>query len=78
MSETPDYRQILVNLCAGLYLCDHLGDAADDAIEALRQAGIVIECEDLRDLARQLKQQVGVTTVWGTPLGYEDEDEDDG
>ena len=70
-ANQPDYKQILVNLCAGLSLADHMGDAAEDVDEALVQAGIITreesnEFEDMSELAGFLALEHGATTLYGT------------
>ena len=46
-------RQILFNLIAGFVLCDHMGDVAEDCIEALVQAGILTRIHGRSDLRDQ-------------------------
>lgn len=74
-------RQVLINLIASLSLCDHMGDAADDAQRALKQIGVDLpESVQWADdwwsaLAKFLATEHGAETVWGTSL-LEDDDGD--
>lgn len=69
-------RQILINLIAGLSLAEKRSDTYEDAIEALKQAGIPFndtgyfgrESHWTR-LARWLAKEHDATTLWGTELG---------
>jgi hypothetical protein len=70
-----DYRTLLLQLCASLTLCDHLGDVLDDVLFVLRALEMEpAEWDDLADIGRALGQQ-GITTLYGTSLGEEDEDD---
>jgi len=75
----PNYKQILINLCAGSCLADHMGDMRTDIDEALIQAGIITkeeasEFEDAEQLTGFLVLEHNATTIWGSSL----KDEDDG
>ena len=83
-----DPRQVLINLVAGLSLADHMGDVWDDAYEALKQIGIEVPAEpweltrayaatDDHALADWLARDHGATTVWGTSLISEEDEEDE-
>lgn len=70
-----DYRQILINLIAGLDLCDHMGDVSDDKYEALKQIGITNIPEGVDDgddesksLGQWLAEEHDATTLYGTSL----------
>lgn len=68
IAAEPDCRQILLQLIAGMGLCDHMGDVAEDVQRALELAGVDVgEWDDLPDLGRRLGR-TGVTTLWGTSL----------
>jgi len=41
MTNEPNYKQILIDLGAGAYLADHMGDMADDIFDALVKAKII-------------------------------------
>lgn len=70
---TPDYKAILFSLCAGMFLCDHMGDVSEDVYKALELAGIDIsESEYLDDIRRILPRPV--LSLYGTDLNA-DEDE---
>jgi hypothetical protein len=73
---TPDYRDILLRLIGSLTLADHMGDISDDVTTALKMAGIDVEWEDWDDLGSAL-HKMGVTTLHGTSLSSDDEDEND-
>lgn len=67
-------RQVLINLIAGLSLADHMGDAWEDAYEALKQIGVSVpDVEDESELADFLAREHGAQTVWGTSLIDEDD-----
>jgi hypothetical protein len=69
-------RQVLINLVGSLTLADHMGDAMDDAMQALKQVGIEPPEEmddDDFDLGDWLARNHGATTVWGTSLLEEDD-----
>lgn len=80
LPEIPDAdaRKILLNLIAGLQLCDHLGDVCSDALEAAKQAGFLKDAflkdageksfGDLEELGDYLVVKYGATTIWGTSL----------
>lgn len=73
MTQSTD-RQILINLIAGLSLCDHMGDASSDAYEALKQLGIKVPDgvddgdDDSKSLGQWLAEAHGATTLYGTSL----------
>ena len=73
-----DPRQILINLIAGLDLCDHLGDVSDDKYEALKQMGIEVPKyvdtgdDDDMSLGEWLAESFGATTLRGTSLKRDD------
>jgi hypothetical protein len=76
--KEPDYKQILINLCASAFLADHMGDMAGDIDEALIQAGIITrkearEFEDLSQLAGFLALEHRATTINGTAIGGSDD-----
>lgn len=69
-------RQILINLVASLCLSDHMGDAMEAALEALKQAGLEVPVSDLADrgddfdgeLMRWLGRNHSATTLYGTSV----------
>lgn len=67
-------RQILINLCAGAGLADHMGDMAGDIWKALKLIGIdpPIEVGGLPELGEWLAMHYDAQTVWGTSLLDED------
>lgn len=71
-----DYRDILLKFIASLTLCEHMGDVADDIETVLGCLGIELEWEDLDDLRKQL-HKMSITTLYGTPLVYEDDEDED-
>lgn len=71
MSE-PDYRTILLQLIGSLTLADHMGDVSNDVDTALKRCGYEVEWDEWSDLGRWCAQQ-GITTLYGTSLGSEDE-----
>jgi uncharacterized protein YutE (UPF0331/DUF86 family) len=77
-NDETDYRQILINLCAGACLADHMGDMGGDVIEALEQAKLISreearEAEDLNDITRILVKKYNAKTLYGTDLGDDNE-----
>jgi hypothetical protein len=75
-APAPDYKTILLQLCGSLTLADHMGDASNDVSDALKKAGIVIEWDEWEDLANAL-HKMGITTLGGTALSSEEDEEDD-
>lgn len=80
MSE-PDYKQILINLCASTSLCDHLGDVTEDVYEALKQAKIldkekIYEFDDTHDMVKYLAREHKAKTIFGTSFGEDDDDDE--
>lgn len=72
MSE-PDYKQLLLQFIGSLTMCDHMGDVGEDVEKVLKLAKIDIdEWEDWSDLRNSLGK-MGVTTLYGTELGSDDE-----
>tara|TARA_R110002074_G_scaffold262994_1_gene435098 strand:+ start:12229 stop:12465 length:237 start_codon:yes stop_codon:yes gene_type:complete len=75
-------RQVLINFIASLSLADHLGDAYDNAIQALKQIGIVVDDDFLMDhpeggldaIGEWLARHHDAQTVWGTSLLDDDDD----
>lgn len=69
-TPTPDYRKILLSLCAGMCLADHMGDVAGDVWKALEDAGFPPpeDAGDLDDIGQWLGKEHGVQTVWGTDI----------
>lgn len=72
-------RQILINLIAGLDLCDHMGDVSSDKYEALKQIGITdipdyVDDGDGISLGQWLAEKHGATTLWGTSLLMDDDE----
>ena len=70
---TPDYKTILFSLCAGMFLCGHMGDVSEDVYKALELAGIDIsESEYLDDIRKILPRPV--LSLYGDDLNeFEDE-----
>lgn len=76
-----DPRQVLINLIAGLDLCDHMGDVSDDKYEALKQigitnipAGVDDGDDDSKSLGQWLAETHSATTLWGSSLKSDDEE----
>lgn len=67
-----EYRELILSLIASLTLCDHMGDVADDVNETLKRLGVTIEWDEWHDLGRALGK-MGVTTLYGTPIGEDEE-----
>ena len=63
-------RQIIINLVTGFYLHDHLGDASDDMMQALKLIGIKVpdDCYDMRDIGKWLAQEYAGETIWGSSV----------
>ena len=77
MSDPVDYRQMLLQLCGSLTLCDHMGDVSNDVLEVLTRLGMpesVLNAE-WEEVGKELGK-LGVTTLYGTKLYHEDEGED--
>jgi hypothetical protein len=77
MATEPDYRKILLNLCASLTLADHLGDVCGYVCEAMMQAGVLTKEEEadigeMHELASWL-HELGATTLYGTSVGGPEE-----
>lgn len=73
-----NHTDLLLKLIGSLTLCDHMGDVSNDVDKVLRELDINVpgdlEWEDLGDwLARNL----GVTTLNGTSLLNEEEEEEE-
>ena len=71
--KEPNYKQILINLCAGACLADHLGDINSDINEALIQAKLItsdeaVEFEDSNQRTYFLVTEYAATTLYGTEL----------
>lgn len=68
-------RQVLINLAAGAYLADHMGDIQEDIRWALKQIGLEVpeDCYDLRDIGKWLAYNHNATTVWGSSLKDEEQ-----
>lgn len=67
-------RDILLSLCASLTLADHMGDAAGDVIEALRQAGVEVPYgEEWPVDVQKALGKLGVKSLYGTEIGGGDE-----
>lgn len=76
-TSEPDYRQLIINFCAGLTLSDHMGDVADDVVRLLDLAHIEVdEWSDLDDLRKILGLQYGATYL-GTNESVIDDEEDE-
>lgn len=66
-------RRVLINLIAGMHLCDHMGDVTQASTEAAAQAGLITAEEkrsvaDLRELGELLARKHGATTIWGSEV----------
>lgn len=81
MSETPDYRQILMNLIAGSVLADHMGDMANDLLYAAKKCGVEVPDDflssggdamgmdtELERLSEYLVTYHDATSLYGTEL----------
>lgn len=73
----PDYKQILLQFIASLTLDENEGDLSESIATVLDMIDEHIEWEDLNDLGTKLGK-MGVTTLNGTSLVDEFEDEDYG
>lgn len=72
-----DYRKLLLQFIGSLTLCDHMGDVADGINLVLKKLGIEIgEWYDYSDLRKEL-DKMGVTTLYGTALDGDDNEDDD-
>jgi len=77
--EEMDYKELLLKLLASLTLCDHEGDIWDDVntvLEVLGMKHIGYEAECFGDLGADFAKE-GITTIYGTFLGDEDETEEE-
>lgn len=64
-----EMRDLVLQLIASLTIADHMGDVAEDIVEALKRLGLGdLEWQDLSDLGMELGK-LGVTTLHGTSLG---------
>lgn len=72
MSQTD--REILLQLIGSLTLCDHMGDVSNDVETALKRIDLDIEWADLDELGTELGKR-GVTTLYGTPLASDVDEE---
>ncbi len=63
-------RKILLQLIAGLTLCDNMGDVADEIEAALKRIGYAVEGYEGDYLAsvRKMLHIFGITTMYGTSL----------
>jgi len=66
-------RDLLLSFIASLTLCDHMGDVCDDVDEVLKRLGEQEDWDEWVDLQRNLAKK-GVKTLWGTPLGGNDDE----
>jgi len=64
---------ILLQLYQSMTLCDHMGDAWDDVYKALELAGVDLEDDGDEYSYRAALTKMGVTTLWGSSLGDDDE-----
>jgi hypothetical protein len=66
----PDYKGILLSLCASAGLADHMGDMAEDIWKALKDVGIEPpdDVQSLSQLGTWLGMKYGTKTVWGSSL----------
>lgn len=62
----PDYKAILIGLCAGLYLSDGKGDVSEEVWRALKLAGInpPAEIDNDSDLADWLGIEHDAESIW--------------
>lgn len=77
---TPDYREILLSLCGSLSMCDNMSDVCGDVEKALELAGIDLppdKCSDIEEIGTYLGNKHGVVSLYGTPLGSDDDEEID-
>lgn len=80
-ASEPDYRAILLSLCASLTLCDHMGDVSDYVFKALEMAGVKVDEDDdgggeWTDEVQRTLHAMGVKTLYNTSVGDEDESDD--
>lgn len=71
-----DYKQLLLQFIGTLTLDENTGDVSDSISTILDRMDMDLEWDDLSDLGDQLGK-MGITTLYGTSLGYDDEDDDD-
>ena len=74
-------RDLLLSLLGSLTLCDHMGDVADDVFAVMKRLKITDSYEDeyddwKRSVGRTL-HDLGVTTLYGSPLYCPEDDEED-
>jgi hypothetical protein len=67
---------LLLKLIASLTLADHLGDVVDDVRKVLQLAEIEIEWDSWEELAEALAER-GITTLYGTSLARDEDEEDE-
>lgn len=71
MSEA-DLRKLLLQFIASLTLADHMGDVGNDVAVVLKRLGFNWDWDDFDDLAKHLRRE-GITTLYGTEIGNDDE-----
>lgn len=72
-------RELLLQLIGSLTLSDHMGDAANNVDRVLNLLGIEIveDGDDFLDAVAKKLHSMGVTSLYGTSLGGEDEEEEE-
>lgn len=71
--KVEDYKRLLLELVASATLADHMGDMWNDLNRALKIMGEDDLLEDHDELSKKLFQR-GITTIWGTEIGPEDDE----
>lgn len=81
MPETPEHRDILIGLVAGLSLADHMGDVYQDCLQALELAGINVPSildsplqnpTHWEHLRHYLAHEHNAKSIWGADLRGDD------
>jgi hypothetical protein len=72
----PDYRDVLLKLIGSITSSEHIGDVGGNVQCALKMINIDIEWDEWDELRRALAA-MGVTTLFGTPLAYPEDDDDE-
>jgi len=80
MSEEVDYRELCLQLLASLTLADNLGDVSEDCDYVREKLGLKnqflnsFEAEHEDDALKRELHSLGVTTLYGTSIGQDEED----
>lgn len=75
--ETIDYKTLLLQLIGSLMYCDHMGDVSNDVDTVLKKLNIEYDSEsdegewgNLNKILYNMK----ITTLYGTPLWYPEDE----